>query len=94
MGKPFRDTIELPAAVYRKIIHHSLIGLRETTENRTYRYDRWKEVIGTLLGKFKAGKIKIFEYLKRDIIVGKDILRPATRMIGFTWFLLFAQKLV
>ncbi|MFQ6123077.1 MAG: tRNA (adenine-N1)-methyltransferase [Candidatus Heimdallarchaeota archaeon] len=40
------------------------------------------------------GKIEIFESLKRDIIVGKDILRPATRMIGFTGFLLFARKLV
>lgn len=40
------------------------------------------------------GKIEIFESFKRDVIVGKDILRPATRMIGFTGFLLFARKLV
>lgn len=61
MDKPMRDVIELPAAVYRKIIRHSLIGLRETTENGTQRYDRWKEVIGTLHGKFKAGKIEIVD---------------------------------
>ncbi|MFQ6123080.1 MAG: hypothetical protein ACE5R6_00525 [Candidatus Heimdallarchaeota archaeon] len=61
MDKPMREMIELPAAVYRKIIRHSLIGLREPTENGTYRYDRWKEVIGTLLGKFKAGKIEIVD---------------------------------
>lgn len=40
------------------------------------------------------GKIEIFECLKRDIIVGENVLRPATRMIGFTGFLLFARNLV
>ena len=56
----------------------------------------WSQVERTVtaLKTQDFGKIDIFECMTRDIIVGKDILRPATRMIGFTGFLLFARKLV
>ena len=56
----------------------------------------WSQVERTVatLKEHDFGNLEAFECMKRDIIVGKDILRPSTRMIGFTGFLLFARKLV
>jgi tRNA (adenine57-N1/adenine58-N1)-methyltransferase len=56
----------------------------------------WSQVERTVsaLKDQDFGKIEILECMVRDIIVGKDVLRPATRMIGFTGFLVFARKLV
>ena len=52
MDLPLQDIVELPADVYRKIIRHSLKGLGPKAQNGTYRYTRWNEIIGALIGRF------------------------------------------